>query len=49
MRKDVPKVYADKEDSCQRILVMLTEHYENTPIQMCRKFHLQKLKIGWNM
>ena len=20
-------------------------HYENTPIQICRKFHLQKLKI----
>ena len=22
-------------------------HYENTPIQMYRKFHLQKLKISW--
>ena len=24
------------------------DHYENTPIQMYRKFHLQKLKISDN-
>ena len=27
------------------LLELLTKHYENTPIQIYRKFHLQKLKI----
>ena len=26
-------------------LIVLNFHYENTPIQIYRKFHLQKLKI----
>ena len=27
------------------LLFCFTYHYENTPIQIYRKFHLQKLKI----
>ena len=27
------------------VLLLLCVHYENTPIQIYRKFHLQKLKI----
>ena len=26
---------------------MSAQHYENTPIQIYRNFHLQKLKIFW--
>ena len=29
------------------LLMSCTTHYENTPIQLYRKFHLQKLKIFW--
>ena len=31
--------------SCAEIFTQLVKHYENTPIQIYRKFHLQKLKI----
>ena len=32
-------VYEDEE------LELFGDHYENTPIQLYRKFHIQKLKI----
>ena len=33
-------------ESTQAVAVQNTIHYENMPIQIYRKFHLQKLKIS---
>ena len=35
-------IYVTSTDSDQLISLHLSPHYENTPIQICRKFHLQK-------
>ena len=37
--------HVDNEDSDQNVQMYLSLHYENTPIQIYRKFLLQKLRI----
>ena len=34
-----------QQDKCKYGTIYQLGHYENTPIQIYRKFHLQKLKI----
>ena len=43
--KDAKFLTVDNEDADQITRMHMLIHYENTPIQMYRKFHLQILKI----